>query len=57
MGDTKHTPVAWRWEGRDRAGYWSRMLTGYNPQQHGEQDNEYCRNVEPLYLHPAGEIA
>ena len=40
-------PVAWRWEGRDRGGYWTRKLTAYKP---SGGDDQYCRNVEPLFL-------
>jgi hypothetical protein len=42
-------PVAWRWEGRGRTGHWQRNITAYQPHQNGA-DDEYCRNVEPLYL-------
>jgi hypothetical protein len=51
----REKPVAWRWEGRDRAGYWTRNITAYKPDCKDEGD-QYCRNVEPLYLalaHPA----
>jgi len=48
--ETRAKPVAWRWEGRDRrTGYWTRMLTSYEPTQNGS-DDKYCRNVEPLFL-------
>ena len=40
-------PVAWRWEGRDSAGYWEVRLTSYCP--HLADDDDYCRKVEPLY--------
>lgn len=43
-------PVAWRWEGRNGSGHWVRQITGYCPDQN---DPDYCRKVEPLYLSAA----
>ena len=45
------SPVAWRWEGRNRSsGHWERRLTSYKPD---ETDDQYCRNIVPLYLTPS----
>jgi hypothetical protein len=41
-------PVAWSWEGCDRAHRWEPRLTPYHP----GKDNDYCRNVRPLFATP-----